>query len=328
MTEERLASAQRSYDRHPNDHNARKLEHAKHDYYLTKVGIQSLVDQGRQDYADRFAKKRERLIQESRFLKERNNNGKWSNIPLKEMDPGALTMALLEAADDPSIDWGTSSPRDFSRAINAATFWHRDQTRANRAGFSRTPYIEHPLRNALRAYRWGCTSGEVLTSIVLHDTIEDCADKINGEKMDDPHMARKEATHKLNDMFGENTTHIVTQVSNPIPDSPMTKAEKRIAYCQHLKETLHEPSVYVVKLADYLDNAGGLHHNYIQGQEGMVISMHTKYSMALPIFKDYYEKVKDEIPMGSNFKIRKALAQVEFNLTRLGERLREDGHIN
>lgn len=323
----RLDVAEKAYAANPSDQNEKRLKHRRHDFFLTKDGIQHLRDEGRSDFADQFEKKRENLIQESKFLADRSSRGKWSDIPLKEMDPGALSMALMEASEDETIDWGTSSPERFQRAINAATFWHRDQTRANRAGFPRTPYIEHPLRNALRAYRLGCTDGETLTAIVLHDTIEDCAHKIAGNKDLDAHEARAEATRKLTAMFGENTVHIVSKVSTPIPDKPLSKPEKRIWYRDHVENTIHEPKVFVTKFVDFADNAGGLHHNYIKGQEGMVISMYTKYSMAMPVFKEAYEKVRHDLPVGSTYKLRAAIASVERNLNRLGERLREDGHV-
>lgn len=325
VARERLAIAQRLHAFNPTDETKKTVDQRRHDFYLTKAGIQELRNLGKDDLADKFSLKREGLIKESKFLQERYRKGKWSEIPLKEMDPGALTMALLDASQDEYIEWGTSSRGDFHRAINAASFWHRDQTRKNRAGFPVTPYIEHPLRGALRAYRWGCNDGETLTAIVLHDTIEDCAPKITGNSDLDPHESREKATEKITEIFGPEVSRIVEGVSNPIPMRKMTKAEKREAYCQHLREVLDDPKVFLTKFTDFADNAGGLHHNYIPGQEGMVTSMHTKYSMAMPIFKESYEKVKDRLPMGSNYQLVVVMGKIENNLARLGERLKEDG---
>lgn len=327
VAKKRLAVAEQRFAADPSDQNQYLLDARKHDYFLTRSGIQDLRDQGKGEYADRFQQKRDDLIAESKFLSQRTNSGKWSQVPLKEMDSGALTMALLEAAEDESIDWGTSSPKDFRRAINMATFWHRDQTRANRGNLPRTPYIEHPLRNAMRAYRWGCTDGETMTAIVLHDTVEDCANQIANDESLGPHEARAKALSKIKGVFGEPVASIVECVSNPIRDRKMTKEEKRIAYRDHVRESISDPKVFVTKFADFADNAGGLHHNYIEGQEGMVVSMYKKYSLVVPEFRTAYENLRNDLPMGSAYRLRRTLAKVEHNLSRLGQRLSEDGHL-
>lgn len=65
----------------------------------------------------------------------------FKGVPLKDLDPASLTLAIAaEAARIPTLDQGA-----VMEAMTVASFLHRNQTRANRKTFERTPYIEHPL---------------------------------------------------------------------------------------------------------------------------------------------------------------------------------------
>jgi hypothetical protein len=98
----------------------------------------------------------------------------FASVPLKDMDPFALTMAIFdEIRTIPGVD-GVA----LSKVISAASYLHLNQTRVNRKGLPRTSYIEHPLRNGLRVLRWGVTSEAVLVGLLLHDTVEDCLDRV------------------------------------------------------------------------------------------------------------------------------------------------------
>lgn len=67
----------------------------------------------------------------------------FAQTTLKVMDGAALALAILEEIPTEPI----------RRALAAAAFLHRNQTRANRGSLPRTSYIEHPLRGVLRAIR-------------------------------------------------------------------------------------------------------------------------------------------------------------------------------
>lgn len=92
----------------------------------------------------------------------------FADTPLKHMDGAALALAIQEAFPSDSV----------RRALAAASFLHRNQTRASRASLPRTAYIDHPLRGALRVIRWGVTNEDIIVAIILHDTAEDCAAEI------------------------------------------------------------------------------------------------------------------------------------------------------
>lgn len=320
---ERLAAAQAAWSENPSPENAQRLRAAEEDFSLTPQGI-DLADEASPGSGEPLRSKRQAKIDAAKLLEERNSGQKWSDVSLKEMDPGALTMALMDVADDESIDWGTSSPKDFIRAINHATFLHRKQTRTNRANFPRTAYIEHPLRNTLRLYRWGCSDGETLTATVLHDTVEDCAKGIvpDADKYEDEQSLRDAAVGKLKGLYGDRVGGITLSMSNEILPPGSSRADRVRSYVDHLKVELDDPQVFQSKMADFADNAGGLHHNLIEGQEGMVKRMATKYSLALPVFKEKLDLHRNTLPIAVVYEMDRCLHNTETRLSAILTKLK------
>lgn len=246
---------------------------------------------------------------------------------LKNMDSSLLSMYCARVAEEDCLTWNTVTKQQFNDALVHAAIWHQGQTRANRANLPRTPYIEHPLRNVLRAYRWGIRDGDVLTAIVLHDVIEDCPDKITGYKTreDNAHTQREEALAILTDMFSARVAHLVLQVSNEIvtkeQKARMSQEAKRKNYADHLDKVLCDPDVFIVKLADYMDNAGGLYHNYAPGKEEKLTNMYNKYMLALGVFHKSYDTVRDEYTLEQQGNIEIVLGKVKKNLGKLKDML-------
>lgn len=224
-------------------------------------------------------------------------------IKLKEMDSGALTLALLgdirRLEKEGEVDYDT-----VLSALDAATFLHLDQTpRGNRKNLPRTPYIEHPLRNTIRAARWGCTDQDVLVSTLLHDTVEDCADKIVSYYLgrDDADSLSEESKRELalgwvEDVFGPEVHHLVHAVSNEVGDgTKKTEQEKHENYASHVRDSIQgDAKVFLVKFADFVDNAVGLHHNNIEGNRAAVSRRARKYLPVVDIFEKEYES-NDEL---------------------------------
>lgn len=187
------------------------------------------------------------------------------NLPLKELDSAGLTLVVLEEA------LHRFRPIDHSKiheAVNVATFLHRKQTRAVRKNLPRTPYIEHPLRNALRLMRWGVTNPALIIAAVLHDTVEDGLEEILTEYVgmktiyDDVEMNRAIALEWIEEVFGRQVRYIVAKMTNPIEEGEPTPEEKRENYASHVEEAITaDVFVYLCKLADFTDNATGLYHN-------------------------------------------------------------------
>lgn len=210
-------------------------------------------------------------------------------VPLKDMDPSALSMAVLaEAASIPGMD-----ERAVARAIAVASYLHLNQTRANRGSFARTAYIEHPLRNALRALRWGVSDEQVIIGILLHDTVEDCLERLldayaPGRR---DHLSiedrRDRALTWIGHQFGTRSAGLVLALTNPVSGPvQLSKAQKREQYAAHVAVAIAEDAeAFIGKFTDFMDNAGGLHHNLVPGNEGMVIHLAAKYGPVVDIFR-------------------------------------------
>ena len=210
------------------------------------------------------------------------------SLSLKSMDSSALTLSVLDAVR-------LAAPNDAAKifeAVSAAAFLHRNQTRANRANLPRTPYIEPPLRGTMRCIRWGVTDAEILFAARLHDTIEDCSDDIVRHFLGiDPAdltevEIRRYVIDWMTDTFGARATGIVLAVTNP-PFAPgSSREEKNTQYVGHVAEAITgQAEVFLVKFADFVDNACGLPHNNVKGNEGMVARLATKYLPLVDIFR-------------------------------------------
>lgn len=211
------------------------------------------------------------------------------SLSLKSMDSSALTLAVLDAAK-------TAVPADYDRvysAVSTAAFLHRNQTRANRADLPRTPYIEHLLRVTLRLLRWGVTDPDIIVAGLLHDTVEDCAEDIARFFLGiDPTdlTAGDLRRHVIDWMiatFGMEVAEIVLAVTNAAPVPGATREEKNLQYLGKVRSAIAgRASVFLVKVADFVDNACGLPHNDIPGNSRMVVRLATKYLPLVPVFLD------------------------------------------
>jgi (p)ppGpp synthase/HD superfamily hydrolase len=246
----------------------------------------------------------------------------FASVPLKDMDPSALTMAIFaEIEPVPSIN-----AIKVSTAVSAASYFHLNQTRANRKGFPRTAYIEHPLRNALRVLRWGVTSEAILISVILHDTVEDCLPRIlkafvPGDWSGLNETAQRELAYSwIAREFGTGVSDLVRSLTNPVATGEhLNKAQKREKYAQDVKEKISgNAGSFVGKLADFMDNAGGLHHNAVEGNESMIGHLTAKYFPVVAIFQA--ELVANAAAI-RNLVSDEGYADIELKLSMLGGRL-------
>lgn len=99
------------------------------------------------------------------------------------------------------------------------------------------PYIIHCLAVAEMLCRWGADEEEIIAGL-LHDTVEDHQDLITNDQ--------------VNEMFGERVAHLVDGVSKLRASSGMDNDFETLR--KVTRETLVEPGVAKVKLADRLHN--------------------------------------------------------------------------
>ncbi|OZE96523.1 HD domain-containing protein [Rhodococcus sp. 14-2686-1-2] len=170
-------------------------------------------------------------------------------MDLRDLDAASLVFA---------IDQATGSEPAVRDAMALAALAHRHQTRPGRNG-APDQYITHPLRNTLRNIRFECSDFDVLAATALHDTVEDKADELVqllGGDASAP--ARDEALRHLDVHFGTTVAGIVDAVSNPQKPANLSPAEKNEHYAAHVTATIADPGVFLVKVSDFLDNAGSL----------------------------------------------------------------------
>lgn len=222
-------------------------------------------------------------------------------LPLKELDSGALVLLLQKYILDQPEHF---NPEKIANALNLATYLHRKAVRSFRLHLPGTPYIEHPLRNAIRLLRDGCVSEKVIIGELLHDTIEDCAREIVSEFMGiDPHGKSESEIRTLalvyfGEEFGVEVTLLVNNVSNRILPEGTSKEKKNDDYVGKMKEVLCDPDTFAVKYADFRDNALGLYHNYVHGKDNRkTVARAVKYLRTIPVFEDAYPSVVSRLPM-------------------------------
>lgn len=162
-----------------------------------------------------------------------------------------------------------SFPQDAAvlDAIALAAYVHDGQVRKEaRPGVTYTdPYVIHPLRNALRVQRWyaGHHFAELSTAVIvalLHDTVEDGAQRVIDFYEDDAHIlvgadTRAAAINTIAERFGEHISESVLRLTNP---EGLSGDE---AYLEHLRSLVvsHEIA-FLGKASDLVDNAGSLKH--------------------------------------------------------------------
>lgn len=135
-----------------------------------------------------------------------------------------------------------------------------------------TPYVEHPLDVADRAFEYmEVKDADIVVAALLHDSVEDQAPKLAAKAR--PSLRRKteqqRALDYIDGRFGHRVGKIVHGVTNPdfdailtreglIPDTPEYKARKNILYRDHVEEAIEDKDIVLAKYFDFSANAFGL----------------------------------------------------------------------
>lgn len=203
-----------------------------------------------------------------------------------------LTDRVESLFDNSHIIWNELTKREAELAIEKATQWHQGQTRFTKPGDPLEPYINHPLRNTIRAFSWGVFDAEVLVATLLHDVVEDCAVEMVGRDVRDEEMLREKALNILSDMFSPRGSHLVSAVTNPLSLMEAQSAEeRRQEYVKHVASVLGDVDVFFVKFADFVDNAGSLADSFDTDKPGKFRNLYRKYSGALGVFEDSFARL-------------------------------------
>jgi hypothetical protein len=184
----------------------------------------------------------------------------------------------------------TMNSKRIREAMLMAADLHKVDTRANRAHHDRTPYIEHPLRNTIRIFRYECEEEHVIIGSLLHDTVEDHPFEIAREYAKTNPATEEEAREisysYIEKKFGRKTADMVRGMSNPIEtDKYRPAAEKNITYANHVKEAIEDGSVLIGKISDFTDNALSLHHTEKGMTSASLYKKATKYLLVVDVFE-------------------------------------------
>lgn len=239
-----------------------------------------------------------------------------SELPLKDMEASLLGSAILACVVDLGLD------RDrFTEAIDVASFIHRGQTRKRRGGMPVVHYIEHPLRNTLRALRYGVTDADTLVAVILHDTVEDgaleMASVLAGRPAATEEEARATALAFLGQRFGTEVAATVEGLSNPLLDDGLSRTAKNRAYVRHVARAAESAPVLVAKFVDFADNALSLHH----ADDAFASRQAKKYLPLVALFDQRLgdDDVRDLVGPDAVARMREAL-----DGNRLGDLARSD----
>lgn len=249
---------------------------------------------------------------------------------LKKMDANDLAHGFLNMAHDCGLD-----AEELSDPLEFASLLHAGQKRQNRGRHDTTPYIEHPLRAAYRLLKLGVRDANVIKAALLHDTIEDCSqiymknvlgrnDEVSEEE------AREELGAFIADRYGKEVRTIVLSVTNDHRPQEvsrsMTQREKNIEYKTHLEDEIvdNEPAL-LVKYSDFMDNAGGLHHNDIPGREQRIQRMASKYQPCVEIFITEFKK---DLRFVDDEARARCIANLERTNNRLNGLLEKYAHLS
>ncbi len=230
---------------------------------------------------------------------------------LKQM-PKSQLLTAIEAE-------GPKSALMFS-SIELATNLHDGQTRKDPVqGRVDTPYIEHCMRNVLRLIRFGCMDIDTLIAAALHDAVEDSAMAFAPRAVNTLEARALLRAHIAAE-YGEAVAIIVDGVTNPYQAysvrQMLTDAQKFAEYQAKVTAAISSSkAIYLVKLVDYIDNAGSLHHTPIVSIT-KAQRLATKYEPLVETFRTigagYAASCEDGIDWDA----------IDYALVRIGQRLR------
>lgn len=197
----------------------------------------------------------------------------YPRVPLKKMDPAMLVFELNRETARLMPDHSEL----ITSAATVASHLHRNQTRMVRGDLPKVPYIEHPLRVALRLIRWGITDAHIIAAALLHDTLEDCAQELVstfGEPwMIDYPPAVLSTLYDVDPPVDSDSQidRLVQAVTNPEPGTT--------SYQDHLANLASEGSTgaLLIKASDLKDNAGSIKHQLGHGKDARLFRLAAKY---------------------------------------------------
>lgn len=163
-------------------------------------------------------------------------------------------------------------------ASEVVGLFHDAEPRANGE-----PYYKHPLRVATRILvEFGVDNRVVLAAALHHDTIEDRSIQYSGDRN------KTEALSQM-DTVNHEVAQVVSGLTNPEYPIEINQSEKDELYLEHVIEHCDKDErVLIVKLSDFIDNAGKLDMLEDENRRKKLIN---KYS---PLVRYFQERLGDD----------------------------------
>lgn len=254
---------------------------------------------------------------------------KGKNLPpavsdeIKEMDADGLAHDLLNRVDE-----FAENPEEYSDILELTSVLHAHQKRRNRMHHETTPYIEHTLRASLRLIKAGVRDENVIRAAMLHDSLEDGSQvfvsSFTDGKSDNENQAREVLNSYITQKHGKETARLVRAVTNPVsppPDQKPTAEEKNRKYFEHVRAAITDDNaVTLIKLSDFIDNAGSLHHTDVPGKEATSLKQAVKYLPCVGLFRDELRKGNDLLPDDSIDRFISQLNRTESRIRNIIEK--------
>jgi hypothetical protein len=208
-------------------------------------------------------------------------------LKLSDMDAAALNFAINYEAR--AIGLHSQMLHDALALASAA---HLYQRRTGSRDSGTDPSIVHPLRNVLRLLRFGCSDDIVLTATALHDTVEDQTERVVSILNPGMSPTRPNAIDLIARHFSPSVSYVVDAVTNPAKPHGLSAAQKNEAYRDHVALVVRDPRAFLVKLSDFIDNAGSLHH--VADSETRK-RLRDKYVPVVEVFLEARAQLRDEL---------------------------------
>jgi len=143
------------------------------------------------------------------------------------------------------------------------------------------PYLNHPLRVAIRIIRYyGIRDVDVVTAALLHDAVEDHPEELAGRTTGTQTELTEAALDAVSRRFNPRVAALIRSVTNPEYDPRRDRHEQ---YREHVAESLdRDPWARVIKLSDFTDNGVGVVHT----TPDKARSAATKYRPLVPKLRD------------------------------------------
>ena len=186
------------------------------------------------------------------------------------------------------------SPDEIEDALVISSFLHAGQKRNNNG--VKSPYIEHSMRVAYNTFLL-LGRDELLIPALLHDTIEDCQENFAKYKVVQKKTQYSSIDEFIEDRFGNRTLSITQSLTNPnFLQDIHGREQKNQAYREHVIEEINkDPSVLVVKICDFLDNAGNLERLYLGGSTRMAKGLSSKYYPLVIEYSKSLDKFREKL---------------------------------